>query len=73
MSTKPWRFVEVSRATWRWQHGDSDHMVTSKNTFPDLATCISDAKANGFEPAKRERRRRPRSQPGCEMRCVGGA
>jgi len=73
MSEKPWRFVEVSAGVWRWERSDSEHTVTSKNTFSDLATCIVDAKANGFEPAKRERRRRPRSQPGSEMRCVGGA
>jgi hypothetical protein len=73
MSAKPWRFVEVSDGTWRWQRRDSEHMVISKNTFSDLASCIVDAEANGFEPAKRERRRCPRSQPGFEMRCVGGA
>jgi hypothetical protein len=72
MSAKPWRFVEVSGGTWRWQCGDPEHTVTSKNTFPDLASCILDAEANGFQ-AKRERRRRARNTPGSEMRCVGGS
>jgi hypothetical protein len=73
MKSNSWRFVEVSAGTWRWQRGDSEHAVSSKDTFPDLATCILDAEANGFDSARRERRRRPRSQPGREMRCVGGA
>ena len=73
MSAKPWRFMEVARGAWRWQCGDKEHSVTSKNAFPDLAACIFDAEANGFDSAKHERRTRPRNQPGREMRCVGGA
>jgi len=73
MSSKVWQFVEVPGEGWCWQRGDPDDPVTSKNSFPDLASCIFNAEENGFRPAKPERRRRPRNQPGCEMRCVGGA
>ena len=54
--TRRWHFFAIRKGRWCWERSEANGTATRMGPFSDLATCLSDARENGFDETKLERR-----------------
>ena len=59
-----WKFRELGIHRLVWERAEIDGSTKRVGFFNDLAECILDAKAHGFDDSKLERRKVPRDSKG---------
>jgi hypothetical protein len=57
-----WRFIEIRGRRLAWERTDSERCSTRVGPFDDLAECVRDAAAHGYDEALLERRKQPRAR-----------